>query len=101
MMELRRPDAPASARVFDTIVESAAPFFDGVRWAERDEMWVGPRPLSPDGRPLVGEVCGRLFVAGGHGMWGMKQGPATGRLLAEQIATGKKPPGLRDFDPRR
>ena len=101
MMELRRPDAPASARVFDTIVESAAPFFDGVRWAERDEMWVGPRPLSPDGRPLVGEVCGRLFVAGGHGMWGMKQGPATGRLLAEQIATGKKPAGLRDFDPRR
>jgi D-amino-acid dehydrogenase len=101
MMELRRPDAPASDPVFDAIVESAARFFDGVRWAERDEMWVGPRPLSPDGRPLVGEVCGRLFVAGGHGMWGMKQGPATGRLLAEQIATGKQPAGLRGFDPLR
>ena len=34
-------------------------------------------------------------------MWGMKQGPATGRLLAEQIVTGKQPPGLRDFDPLR
>jgi D-amino-acid dehydrogenase len=101
MMELCRPDAPPSASVFNAIVDSASRFFDGVRWAERDEMWVGPRPLSPDGRPLVGQVCGRVFVAGGHGMWGMKQGPATGRLLAEQIATGTKPPGLRGFDPLR
>jgi D-amino-acid dehydrogenase len=101
IMELRRPDAPPSAPVFDAIIESAGRFFDGVRWAERDEMWVGPRPLSPDGRPLVGQVCGRVFVAGGHGMWGMKQGPATGRLLAEQIATGNRPPGLRGFNPLR
>ncbi|HUB55979.1 MAG TPA: FAD-dependent oxidoreductase [Mycobacterium sp.] len=101
IMELRRPDAPPSAPVFDAIIDSASRFFDGVRWAERDEMWVGPRPLSPDGRPLVGQVCGRVFVAGGHGMWGMKQGPVTGRLLAEQITTGNQPPGLRGFDPLR
>ncbi len=101
MMELRRPDAPASPGVVDAMVESTRRYLEGVRWAERDDVWVGPRPLSPDGRPLVGEVCGRLFVAGGHGMWGMKQGPVTGRLLAEQIATGKQPPGLRGFDPLR
>ena len=101
-MELRRPEAPASAAVVDAIVDSAGQFFDGVRWTERDEAWVGPRPLSPDGRPLVGQVLeNRIFVAGGHGMWGMKQGPATGRLLAEQITTGKQPPGLREFDPLR
>ena len=102
MMELRRPEAPVSAAVVDAIVDGAGGFFDGVRWAERDEVWVGPRPLSPDGRPLVGPVLeNRIFVAGGHGMWGMKQGPATGRLLAEQITTGKQPAGLRDFDPLR
>jgi D-amino-acid dehydrogenase len=102
MMELRRPDAPASAAVVDAIVDAAGRFFDGVRWAERDEVWVGPRPLSPDGRPLVGPVLdNRIFVAGGHGMWGMKQGPATGRLLAEQITTGKQPAGLIEFDPLR
>ena len=102
MMELRRPDAPASAGVVDAMVDATREFFDGVRWPERDEIWVGPRPLSPDGRPLVGEVLeNRIFVAGGHGMWGMKQGPATGRLLAEQITTGMQPPGLRDFDPLR
>jgi D-amino-acid dehydrogenase len=101
IMELRRPDAPASAGVVDAMVESSGRYLEGVCWADRDDVWVGPRPLSPDGRPLVGEVCGRLFVAGGHGMWGMKQGPATGRLLAEQIATGKQPPGLRGFNPLR
>jgi D-amino-acid dehydrogenase len=102
MMELRRPEAPASAAVVDAIVDSAGQFLDGVRWAERDEIWVGPRPLSPDGRPLVGPVLeNRIFVAGGHGMWGMKQGPATGRLLAEQITTGRQPPGLREFSPLR
>ena len=102
MMELRRPEAPASAGVVDAMVDATSRFLDGVRWAERDATWVGPRPLSPDGRPLVGPVLeNRIFVAGGHGMWGMKQGPATGRLLAEQITTGKQPPGLRDFDPLR
>jgi D-amino-acid dehydrogenase len=102
MMELRRPDARVSAGVVDAIVDAAGGFFDGVRWAERDEIWVGPRPLSPDGRPLVGPVLeNRIFVAGGHGMWGMKQGPATGRLLAGQITTGNQPPGLREFDPLR
>jgi D-amino-acid dehydrogenase len=102
MMELRRPEAPVSAGVVDAIVDAAGGFFDGVRWAERDEIWVGPRPLSPDGRPLVGPVLdNRIFVAGGHGMWGMKQGPATGRLLAEEITTGKQPAGLREFDPLR
>jgi D-amino-acid dehydrogenase len=102
MMELCRPDAPASAGVVDAMVGATGQFLAGIRWAERDDVWVGPRPLSPDGRPLVGPVLdNRIFVAGGHGMWGMKQGPATGRLLAEQITTGTPPPGLRDFDPLR
>src|SRR5271169_6358342 len=44
VMELRRPDAPVSAAVsaavVDAIVDAAGEFFDGVRWAERDEIWV-------------------------------------------------------------
>jgi D-amino-acid dehydrogenase len=42
-----------------------------------------------------------VYVAGGHGMWGLAHGPVTGRLLAEQITTGKQPEALRDFDPLR
>jgi D-amino-acid dehydrogenase len=100
-MELRDPDAPASPGTIDAITDSARPYFDGVGWEQRTEEWVGSRPLTPDGRPLVGQVSQGVFVAGGHGMWGMTHGPVTGRLLAEQITTGKQPAALREFDPTR
>ena len=51
-----------------------------------------PRPLTPDGLPLVGETrTSGVFVAGGHGMWGVTLGPLTGALLAERVATGRYP----------
>ena len=33
----------------------------------------------------------RVYVGGGHGMWGVLLGPITGRLLAQQITTGRMP----------
>ncbi len=100
-MEFRDPhDAAVPARV-GAIVASAGPLLAGVRWAERSDIWVGPRPITPDGRALIGEISRGVYVAGGHGMWGLAHGPVTGRLLAEQITTGKQPQALRDFDPLR
>ena len=45
------------------------------------------RPQSLDGRPLVGEAEGveGLWVAAGHGPWGISTGPATARLVVEAI----------------
>lgn len=101
-MEFRDPDAPPIAARVQAIIDATRPMLDGVHWDEPDEVWVGPRPISPDGRPLVGQVSARtLYVAGGHGMWGMAHGPVTGRLLAEQIITGKQSAALREFDPLR
>ncbi|KUI41358.1 amino acid dehydrogenase [Mycobacterium sp. IS-1590] len=100
-MELRDPHEPAIPERVDAIVESASPLLEGVRWAERSDIWVGPRPITPDGRPLIGEMSRNVYVAGGHGMWGLAHGPVTGRLLAEQITTGKQPEALRPFDPLR
>jgi D-amino-acid dehydrogenase len=101
-MEFRRTDAPLDQARIEAIVESARPLLQGVRWEERTDAWVGPRPVAADGRPLIGAVrSGGLYVAGGHGMWGLTHGPVTGRLLAEQITTGKRPEALRDFDPAR
>ena len=70
-------------------------------WNQRSDVWVGPRPVSTDGRPVIGQVDSHVYVAGGHGMWGLAQGPVTGRLLAEQVTTGKQPGALLAFDPRR
>ncbi len=100
-MEFRDPHEPAIPARVGAIVASAGPLLDGVRWAERSDIWVGPRPVTPDGRPLIGEMSRGVYVAGGHGMWGLAHGPVTGRLLAEQITTGKQPETLREFDPLR
>jgi D-amino-acid dehydrogenase len=100
-MEFRGPDEPAVPARIDAIVASARPLLGGVRWTERTDEWVGSRPVSADGRPLIGAVSSNVFVAGGHGMWGLAHGPITGRLLAEQITTGKQPAALRAVDPLR
>jgi D-amino-acid dehydrogenase len=100
-MEFRDPTDPVIPERVGAIVASAAPLLEGVRWDERSDIWVGPRPVTPDGRPLIGEVSRGVYVAGGHGMWGLAHGPVTGRLLAEQISTGKQPEILREFDPLR
>ncbi len=100
-MEFREPYEPVIPERVGAIVKSAGPLLQGVRWAERSDIWVGPRPVTPDGRPLIGETSRGVYVAGGHGMWGLAHGPVTGRLLAEFITTGKQPEALREFDPMR
>ncbi|MGV0743042.1 NAD(P)/FAD-dependent oxidoreductase [Mycolicibacterium sp. XJ870] len=100
-MEFRSPDAPLQQARIGAIIASTAPLLEGVRWDERTDVWVGPRPVTPDGRPLIGEVARGVYVAGGHGMWGLAHGPVTGRLLAEHITTGKQPEALREFNPLR
>lgn len=101
-MEFRHPDAPLDPRRLDAMVSSVGSLLQGVRLDERTDPWVGGRPVTPDGLPLVGPTrAPGVYVAGGHGMWGITLGPATGKLLAEQIATGCRPAALRSFDPLR
>ena len=56
------------------------------------QLWRGPRPVTPDGLPVVGRVPGRerVILATGHCMLGLSLGPVTGRLVAE-LAGGKAP----------
>ena len=101
-MEFRGPDAPLVPARLAAIVASARPLLDGVAWDQRTDEWVGPRPVTTDGRPIIGATrTPGVYVAGGHGMWGLTQGPITGRLLAEQITTGKQPAALHDVSPLR
>ena len=62
------------------------------------------RPVTADGLPLIGRVprVAGVYVATGHGPWGMLNAPATSLGLAELITTGvTRSIDLRPFDPAR
>ncbi|SDC91999.1 D-amino-acid dehydrogenase [Geodermatophilus telluris] len=102
MMEFRRPGDPLDPRRVTAVADAVRPFLTGVDLDDRRDEWVGSRPCTPDGLPLVGATASpRVFVAGGHGMWGIVLGPLTGQLLAQTVLKGEAPPELAPFDPLR
>jgi len=66
-------------------------------------VWVGPRPLTPDGLPLIGWAKGyrNLALATGHAMLGLTLAPATAEAIADLVCTGRAPEEIRPFDPGR
>ncbi len=102
MMEFRKPGAPLDHRRIAAIVNAVRPLLTGVDLDMRTQEWVGSRPCTPDGLPVVGRTASpRVFAAGGHGMWGITLGPVTGQLVAEAVTTGRRPVELAPFDPLR
>jgi glycine/D-amino acid oxidase-like deaminating enzyme len=62
------------------------------------------RPVTQDGMPLIGAVPGvaGAYVATGHSVWGMLNGPATGEAMAELILDGAASSvDIAAFDPGR
>ena len=101
-MEFRQPDEALDRRRIDAIVRSAQAYLPNVSWPGLTHAWVGPRPVTADGLPMIGPTSTEnVYVAGGHGMWGMTLGPATARLLATLIATRREQPALTPFNPLR
>ena len=60
--------------------------------AERVKVWMGHRPSTPDGLPVIGRAsgCADVVHAFGHGHVGLAAGPVTGRLVADLL--GGVPP---------
>ncbi len=102
IMEFADPDAPLVEARIKSMVRTLTPLVTGVDWDGRSDDWVGPRPLTTDGMPVIGHTATPgVYVAGGHGMWGVTLGPVTGKLLAQAITTGSTPGDLLPFSPRR
>jgi D-amino-acid dehydrogenase len=102
VMEFADPDAPLAKARLKSMVRALKPLVSGIDVDDRRDDWVGPRPLTPDGMPLIGSTAtSGVYVAGGHGMWGMTLGPVTGKLLAEAIVTGTPATELLPFSPLR
>jgi D-amino-acid dehydrogenase len=64
--------------------------------------WAGLRPLTPDGRPLMGATrWGNLYVNSGHGPLGWTLACGAGRAMAELIDGQAPRIDLRPFSPDR
>jgi D-amino-acid dehydrogenase len=66
-------------------------------------VWNGPRPMTPDGLPVIGRLPGyeNLIVASGHAMLGVTLAAATGDAVAELVTTGRAPEVIAPFTPAR
>lgn len=83
------------------LLAHAAKSWPGLRSARMVSAWSGFRAVTPDGRPLIGELPDdpRLIVASGHGGQGILTGAHTGRLVVRLIEGGR--PDLTGFSPAR
>jgi D-amino-acid dehydrogenase len=102
-MELDGSFDRMNRRRIEAMVSAAQPWFRGVDWARRTDEWVAPRPMTPDGLPLIGALPGhpRLFVASGHNMLGLTLAPSTGRVIADLVTFGETSVDIAPFSPAR
>jgi len=81
------PDEPGAAAVAPILLERGARFVPALRDARIEHVRACARPLSADGRPLLGPVGGidGLYLLTGHGPWGISLGPGSAQLVARAV----------------
>jgi len=89
--EFAARDAKPTPVQFDRLMPAARELF-ALGDPVEAQPWMGARPCFADSRPVIGRAPGQngLWLACGHGHWGLTLGAATGRLLTEMI-TGATP----------
>jgi D-amino-acid dehydrogenase len=89
--EFAARDAKPTPVQFDRLMPAARELF-ALGDAVEPQPWMGSRPCFADSRPVIGPAPGLsgLWLAGGHGHWGLTLGAVTGRLMTEMI-TGQTP----------
>ena len=87
------------------LLQRAIDVFPDLERAELVQQLAGSRPLSPDGKPIIGPVPGldNVLLATGHTTKGIHLGPVTGRIIADYICRGstKVVSDMRQFLPDR
>ena len=92
-VEIAGLEAPPDERRNQALLTHVRSMFPDVN-TEGHRFWMGFRPSTPDSLPILGAVAGRpgLFLAVGHGHFGMTGGPPSGRLVSRLV--NKEPTGL-------
>jgi glycine/D-amino acid oxidase-like deaminating enzyme len=90
-VEIGGLEAPPNERRAMILAEHAKRLFPSLRTGE-PTYWMGFRPSMPDSLPVLDQApdLPGLFLAFGHGHYGMTGGPPSARLVSELI-NGTKP----------
>jgi len=93
---------PEPADWIERILTRAGAFVPAVTEAPIRGTRACARPQSMDGRPLIGRVpeTPGLFICAGHGAWGISTGPASARLVVDEML-GRSPAIPAELAPGR
>jgi glycine/D-amino acid oxidase-like deaminating enzyme len=76
---------PDHAALAPRLREHGARFVPALATAPIRSTRACARPLSADGRPLLGRLPDGRWVCAGHGPWGISTGPASARLVTDAM----------------
>lgn len=80
------PEQPDPAELAPALLERGTRFIPQLAGTHAASVRACARPASPDGRPLLGPLATQgLFLATGHGPWGVSLGPGSARLVADAV----------------
>jgi D-amino-acid dehydrogenase len=82
-----------------TIITGARQCFQPWEVEEVTDVWSGPRPITPDGLPVLDRAPGvaNAYIATGHAMQGVSLSPGSGQALSRLILTGERDAVLEPF----
>jgi glycine/D-amino acid oxidase-like deaminating enzyme len=83
------------------VVRRAREYVPGLVRLRALRSWVGFRPATPDGLPLIGEWEAGLLVAAGHEGLGVTTSLGTARMVADLVRGRAPEVDAAAFDPRR
>ena len=89
--DFSKVDSAALHKRYDRILAGAKELLPGLN-TEGVDRWMGDRPATPDGLPVIGPSPRNpnVLFAFGHGHLGLGLGAITGRVVS-QLAAGKEP----------
>jgi D-amino-acid dehydrogenase len=87
-VELASREAEPDWRRAAILLRHARATYPGLKADGRTTRWMGHRPSTPDGLPVIGLAsgCPDIVHAFGHGHVGLAAGPMTGRLVGDIVA---------------
>lgn len=84
------------------IYKSIKKFYPGldIPFPEKDKIWTGLRPVTPDGMPYIGKSpkVKNVVFGGGHAMLGISEGAATGQIITDILEGRNSSIDISAFD---